>query len=226
MVEDIEKEYNESLHEGTASASITSDPHESTSDDDEFSKLENEMDNDFDLGALREKRMEELKREMARAKDLQKQDHGRVSEMTNEKEVIHMSAKEKRCVIHFYHRDFRRCAIMNKHLDVIAPKYLGTKFIRVLVENVPWLVEKLSIQVLPCVVCFVDGVSKDRLIGFEELGNDDAFDTATLELRLQLSGVVEKQSTIPLRSMYTDSMSSAARSGIRSRTDDSDLDDD
>lgn len=27
-----------------------------------------------------------------------------------------------------------------------------------------------------------------RLIGFEELGNDDAFETATLELRLSMCG--------------------------------------
>jgi len=52
-------------------------------------------------------------------------------------------------------------------------------------------VEKLQIKVLPCVVCFVGGVSKDRLIGFEELGNDDEFTTATLELRLAQSGVIE-----------------------------------
>ena len=32
-----------------------------------------------------------------------------------------------------------------------------------------------------------------RLIGFEELGNDDAFDTATLELRLSLCGTHKLQ---------------------------------
>lgn len=66
--------------------------------------------------------------------------------------------------------------------------------------------EKLSIKVLPCVVCFIDGVSRDRfvsfssimqnkspnpgrLIGFEELGNNDGFGTAVLELRLLKSGL-------------------------------------
>lgn len=83
----------------------------------------------------------------------------------------------------------------------LAPKYFGTRFLRVFVENVPWLVEKLAIQVLPCVVCFMDGVTKDRfvprcrspmphylclrrLVGFEELGNNDEFETATMEWRL------------------------------------------
>lgn len=44
----------------------------------------------------------------------------------------------------------------------LAPKYFQTRFIRVFVENVPWLVEKLTIKVLPCVICFMDGVTKDR----------------------------------------------------------------
>jgi hypothetical protein len=94
-----------------------------------------------------------------------------------------MRRKERLCVIHFYHSNFRRCEIMDKHLAVLevylitltvpadsdclqrlAPKYFATRFIRVFVENVPWLVEKLAIKVLPCVVCFADGVSKDRLV--------------------------------------------------------------
>jgi hypothetical protein len=44
----------------------------------------------------------------------------------------------------------------------LAPKYFSTLFIRVFVENVPWLVERLGIKVLPCVIAFVDGVSKER----------------------------------------------------------------
>lgn len=46
----------------------------------------------------------------------------------------------------------------------IAPKYFETRFLRVFVENVPWLVEKLSIKVLPCVIVFLDGVAKDRSV--------------------------------------------------------------
>ena len=48
--------------------------------------------------------------------------------------------------------------------QAIAPRYFSTRFIRVFVENVPWLVEKLAIKVLPCVICFVGGVSKDRCV--------------------------------------------------------------
>ncbi|KAG8901389.1 hypothetical protein FRC01_009860 [Tulasnella sp. 417] len=162
---------------------------EAMSDDELFAELEKE--DDLELANLREKRMEALKAELSKVRDLREQEHGRYTELTDEKEVIKTSANEARCVIHFYHRDFRRCQIMDKHLELIAPHHFKTRFIRVFVENVPWLVDKLQIKVLPCVISFVGGVTKDRLIGFEELGNDDAFTTAALELRLAQSGVIE-----------------------------------
>lgn len=136
--------------------------------------------------------MKVLKQEMDRMKELQANQHGIYGEVTDEKEVIRITSREKRCVVHFYHSNFKRCEIMDKHLASLAPKYFNTRFFRVFVESVPWLVEKLAIKVLPCVICFVDGVTKDRLIGFEELGNVDSFDTAALELRLATSGVIQR----------------------------------
>lgn len=84
-------------------------------------------------------------------------------------------------------------------LQRIAPKYFDTLFIRVFVENVPWLVERLCVQVLPCVITFVNGVSKDRFVGFGDLGNTDEFDTATLEWKLLNSGT--SMNTIPFSSV-------------------------
>ncbi|KAG8969403.1 hypothetical protein FRC03_003094 [Tulasnella sp. 419] len=163
------------------------------SDSELFAELERESD--LELAGLREKRIEELRAEMTKAKDMRERDHGRYTEIMDEKEVIKTSANESRCVMHFYHRDFRRCQIMDKHLELIAPHHFKTRFCKVFVENVPWLVEKLQIKVLPCVICFINGVSKDRLIGFEEIGNDDAFTTTALELRLAQSGVIEARTT-------------------------------
>lgn len=59
------------------------------------------------------------------------------------------------------------------------------------VENAPFLVTKLKIQVLPCVLAFINGVSVDRIVGFEGLGyTADTFTTKDLESRLLGSGVV------------------------------------
>ncbi|XP_006460237.1 hypothetical protein AGABI2DRAFT_192000 [Agaricus bisporus var. bisporus H97] len=164
------------------------------SEDDEdaiFAELEAEIEND-DNPAVREQGIGVIKRELERMKELRESHHGTYSEITDEKEVIRISSREKRCVIHFYHSNFKRCEIMDRHLARLAPKYFHTRFIRVFVENIPWLVERLAIKILPCVICFVDGVSADRLIGFEELGNNDGFETAALELRLLNAGVIGK----------------------------------
>ncbi|KAI0068785.1 thioredoxin-like protein [Artomyces pyxidatus] len=136
-----------------------SDPDE-RDEEDIFAELEAELENDD--GPLRDHGLKELQREMELMKQMREDMHGKYSEITEEKEVIRTSAKEPRCVVHFYHSNFRRCEIMDKHLAAIAPKYFSTRFIRVFVESVPFLVEKLGIKVLPCVICFVDGVSKDR----------------------------------------------------------------
>ncbi|KAG6911211.1 hypothetical protein DXG01_003078 [Tephrocybe rancida] len=172
------------------------DHHRRHEEDDEdetdalFAELEEEIENDSNA-ALREHGLDVLKREMERLQEMQKSHHGQYTEIMDEKEVVR-STQEPRCVVHFYHTKFKRCEIMDKHLASLAKKYFSTRFFRVFVENVPWLVERLGVKVLPCVICFVDGIAKDRLIGFEELGNSDKFDTAVLELRLSLCGVVQK----------------------------------
>lgn len=95
-----------------------------------------------------------------------------------------LSRKAKRCIVHFFHRDFRRCKIMDKHLEVrrftrnlqrtgvdlassaqkLASKHFDTLFLRAEVSNVPFLVTKLEIKVLPCVIGFVDGLSKMKYV--------------------------------------------------------------
>ncbi|KAF8205109.1 thioredoxin-like protein [Pholiota molesta] len=176
--------------------------HDSDDDDDAlFAELEEEIENDTHA-SVREHGLRVLKTEMERMKHMQENHYGTYSEITDEKEVVRVSAHESRCVIHFYHSKFQRCEIMDKHLAKLAPKYSKTRFIRVFVENIPWLVEKLSIKVLPCVICFVDGIAKDRLVGFEELGNEDSFNTAVLELRLAQSGVLLKQQGTVLDPVY------------------------
>ncbi|CCM03146.1 uncharacterized protein FIBRA_05268 [Fibroporia radiculosa] len=172
----------------SSSQHVDDGDHSDLDDEALFAQLEEEIENDSNV-ELREQGIQRLKREMERLQDLKSSGHGQYNEITDEKEVIRTSARESRCVIHFYHNDFRRCQIMDKHLAALVPKYFGTRFLRVFVENVPWLVEKLAIKVLPCVVCFIDGVTKDRIVGFEELGNNDKFETATLEWRLLNCGM-------------------------------------
>ncbi|KAH8915502.1 thioredoxin-like protein, partial [Atractiella rhizophila] len=77
------------------------------------------------------------------------------------------------------------------HLQKLAQKHFRTLFLKINVLNSPFLVTKLSIQVLPCVMIFIDGVSKDRIVGFEGLPGGDNFTTEALEWRLAEAGVLQ-----------------------------------
>lgn len=50
----------------------------------------------------------------------------------------------------------------NSPLQEIAPKFPHTLFLRASVADIPFLVGKFGIQVLPCVHAFVDGACVDR----------------------------------------------------------------
>ena len=62
-------------------------------------------------------------------------------------------------------------------------------------EKAPFLIDRMKIQILPCLVGFVDGISVDRLVGFEELGNLDTFPTSLLEKRLCKCKVLESSAS-------------------------------
>ena len=38
--------------------------------------------------------------------------------------------EEERCVCHFFHQDFERCRILDKHLAILSKKYFDTRFIK------------------------------------------------------------------------------------------------
>jgi hypothetical protein len=48
----------------------------------------------------------------------------------------------------------------------LAAKHTDTLFVKTDVANAPFLVTKLEVKVLPCVIGFVDGVSKMKSVFF------------------------------------------------------------
>lgn len=165
-------------------------------DDDKEDELLDELEADeAALDAFREKRMQQLHDEMMRARQMRDRSHGGYEESTNEKEIMDFTTSTKYTIIHFFHPDFRRCQIMDTHLSALAPKHFDTRFARIHVENAPFLVDRLKIVVLPCLISFVDGKSVDRIEGFAELGNTDNFSTAMLEGRLLACGVLQRAKT-------------------------------
>ncbi|KAH8930242.1 thioredoxin-like protein, partial [Atractiella rhizophila] len=158
-------------------------------DDGLLEELEREIDEGaYDMAGERERRLEAMNREMGRLREMKEGSHGQYLEIKEEKEVMERSVKAPLCVVHFYHDDFKRCKIVDMHLQKLAQKHFRTLFLKINVLNSPFLVTKLSIQVLPCVMIFIDGVSKDRIVGFEGLPGGDNFTTEALEWRLAEAG--------------------------------------
>jgi hypothetical protein len=166
--------------------------HEGDDDDDEDALIaELEDDDDATFSAMREKRLEQLHAEVARAKLMRETSHGTYLEIKDEEQLMAITTSTKLCVIHFMKPDFNRCAIMDDRMRVLAEKHFDTRFVSINVDNAPFLVVKLSIQVLPCVIAFKDGVSVDRIIGFEGVGyRPDSITASELEARLLQSGVL------------------------------------
>lgn len=155
---------------------ITSTHNNEESDPDAlFASLEAEDDS-----AFRAQRAQQLSVELAKLRpnhiasvtaDLYKTLH-------SDDEVLRFTTAHEKTVVHFSHAEFNRCSVMDAHLKMIAEahgKFDGSedgevRFAKVDVKDASFVVEKLGVRVLPCVVAFLEGVAKGRVVGFEGLG--------------------------------------------------------
>jgi len=147
-------------------------------------------DAEDDLEALRARRRQQMKEAHAKREKYLALGHGNYEEIEEESFLKTVTSSE-RCIVHFYHRHFERCKIVDMHLGKCAKKFFGTRFVKLDSEKAPFFIEKLKIRTLPCVVVFVDGVAKGRQVGFDGLGGDD-FRTAQLAWKLKEFGGMEE----------------------------------
>lgn len=146
-----------------------------------------ELMDDPELEKLHAERIARLKEEAEKRVELSRQGHGTLEEIT-EGEFLEIVTKTERVVCHFFHADFERCKIMNKHLQQLARQYFDTRFIKLSAPDAPFFTVKLNVKLLPCVICFVNGVATGRVVGFDELGGMDDFETKRLERKLLAYG--------------------------------------
>ncbi|XP_026425097.1 thioredoxin domain-containing protein PLP3B-like [Papaver somniferum] len=151
-----------------------------------------ELMDDPELEKLHADRIAALKKESEKRQALQRQGHGEYRDISEGDFLGEVTGTEK-VICHFYHREFYRCKIMDKHLKSLAPCHLDTKFIRLDAENSPFFVTKLGVKTLPCVILFSKGISVDRLVGFQDLGAKDDFTTARLEKLLIKKGIINER---------------------------------
>ncbi|KAI5284317.1 hypothetical protein KEM52_002952, partial [Ascosphaera acerosa] len=129
--------------------------------------------------------------------------------LRSDQALLDATTRHPRCVVHFAHPDFARCATMDKHMERLARLHRNgapgadARFLRIDPRDAPFVAQKLRIKVLPCVLGFVDGVVAERIVGFEGLaaGGFDAdaeFRTASLERRLVRARVLLEVKVSPM----------------------------
>lgn len=146
---------------------------------------------DDDLEALRAMRRQQMKDAHDKKLKYQALGHGGFDEIEEEVFLKTVTASE-RAVVHFYHKMFEKCKVMDMHLGRCSKKFFGTRFVRLDAEKAPFFIEKLKIRTLPCVVVFNDGVAIGRQVGFEGLSAGEDFDTAQLAWRIKEWGGIEE----------------------------------
>uniref|UniRef100_A0A7N0TMZ9 Thioredoxin domain-containing protein n=1 Tax=Kalanchoe fedtschenkoi TaxID=63787 RepID=A0A7N0TMZ9_KALFE len=151
-----------------------------------------ELMDDPELEKLHADRIAALKKEAEKRQALQRKGHGEYREITEGDFLGEVTGSEL-VICHFYHREFYRCKIMDKHLKALASKHVDTKFVKLDAENAPFFVTKLGIKMLPCIVLFRKGVAIDIVVGFQDLGSKDDFTTRSLEILLTKKGMISEK---------------------------------
>lgn len=145
------------------------------------------------LEALRERRLEELKRRQAEEQQLLLHGHMEYEELQNEKDWFEASKNSPLMVTHFYRPATWRCEIIDKHLSAMSKNkdYIRTRFVKINAENCQFLATRLNIVLLPTLIMTKNNFTHDRIEGFDELGGYDEFPLEVLERRLAKNGMIE-----------------------------------
>ncbi|XP_057661527.1 thioredoxin domain-containing protein 9 [Diorhabda carinulata] len=143
-----------------------------------------------DLEQLKLNRIKELKKLEEQKRIWLSRDHGKYEELPEEKAFFDVIKKSDKVVLHFYRNGSPRCSIVDKHLKLLAPKHIETRFTKLNAEKCPFLAEKLKIKTLPTIALIQNGVMVDKIVGFTQLGNTDEFTTELLEWRIAQNEVI------------------------------------
>ncbi|KAH3679088.1 hypothetical protein WICMUC_001284 [Wickerhamomyces mucosus] len=173
--------------------------YEVSSDEDEDGILELlENDEEF-TSKYRESRIEQFNQQLKNIKkNVEEKSFGNVETLLSEDQVIKSTTNNRHVVLHFYHENFPKCLQMDSKLQTLSQKHLQTKFIRIKAEDAPFLVTRLKIKILPCVILYINGIESNRIVGFDKLNynpENDQFKIESLENFLLINGVIPKRAS-------------------------------
>lgn len=91
-------------------------PNSTLDDEDDLIAQLEEDENDAALDAFREQRIQQLHKELTRAKEQRTDGFGSYDEIKDEKELMELTTKCRFAIVHFAKDDFARCGVMDGHL--------------------------------------------------------------------------------------------------------------
>jgi len=150
--------------------------------DEQLKELDNLDDDDYE--AIRQKRMDQMKKMAAKRDEWIKNGHGQYSELPGEKEFFDATKKSKRVIVHFYRDATFRCKIVDKHFEILANKHVESRFLKINAEKAHFLTQRLNVKTLPTILFIKDEKTVGRMVGFSQLGDTDEFPTEVMEWRL------------------------------------------
>jgi len=171
-------------------------------DNDEDAESESEEDSDdewfnddSELEAIRQRRINQMRAKQTEIAHHKSLGHGEVRTISQDQFLPECTGTSEWIAVHFFHKEFERCKVMDHHLKIVASQHLECKFLRIDAEQSPFFVQKLNIRTLPTLMVFQDGKAKDKLMGFQDLAVDpsepDKWHTGRLQQWLSGTGAIK-----------------------------------
>jgi hypothetical protein len=164
---------------------------------DELDELEDSEDEAI-LMEYRNKRIAEM-RELA-----QKAKFGSVREITGEEYVneVNKAGEDIWVVLHLYARGVPFCALLNKHIDELAPKFPSVKFLKSIAQT---CIPNFPDKNLPAIFIYQSGQMKKQFLGALDLRGPN-LSRDELEYLLGKVGVVNTEFTEDPRPQVQDKL--------------------
>lgn len=146
--------------------------------------------NEDELESLRSRRLMALKKQAKRREEWVADGHGDYREIFGDKEFFGEVKGSERAVVHFYRPTTPHCDIVDKHLAELSRKHIETKFRKINAEKCPFVAERLKIWMLPSIVIIKNGQTKHTIVGLDEFGGTEDFETAVMSSVLAMHDAI------------------------------------
>lgn len=133
-------------------------------------------DSDDELMELRRQRLARMKQQYDQEVAWRGRQHGQYREIGQDdffNVVVREKGGSEQVCVHFFHKDFERCKVMDRRLSELAQQLLSVRFVKIDAEKAPFLVDRLKVIMLPCCLLFKNDVCVDRILGFDGVQDEE-----------------------------------------------------